>query len=128
MTESIFGIQEKALILSEKRAQLLAENMANASTPNYKARDFDFKAALENDNAVKLVKSESGPAHIEINEGKDGVQIMTRDGISNSYDGNTVDKDTERVFFMQNTLKYQSSLSFINSRVKKILSAFKEGR
>lgn len=125
MTDNIFGVQAKALLLSEKRADLLAKNMANASTPNYKAQDFDFKAAMKNEQALKLIEHPLSAGHLAINEGKNGIDIHTQAGPNNSYDGNTVDKDVERVKFMENALTYQTSISFIKSRASSIITAIK---
>src|SRR5277367_636724 len=44
--DSYLGVHAQALTLEAQRTQLLAANLANADTPNYKARDIDFKAAL----------------------------------------------------------------------------------
>ncbi len=40
------GIHEDALNFRAQRAEVLANNIANADTPNYKARDLDFAAVL----------------------------------------------------------------------------------
>jgi len=44
--DNYLGIQPQALTLESQRNELLAANLANVDTPNYKARDLDFKAAL----------------------------------------------------------------------------------
>ncbi len=44
--DSYFGIAEKALAAQEKRASILANNLANTDTPNYKAKDLDFNEYL----------------------------------------------------------------------------------
>lgn len=44
MLDNIFGVHENAVQLRQRRIALLGENIANADTPNYKAKDLDFKA------------------------------------------------------------------------------------
>ena len=46
MFENVFGIHEQALLLQGQRVGILATNLANADTPDYKARDIDFSAVL----------------------------------------------------------------------------------
>ena len=41
-----FDLHTRALGLANQRLELLADNVANADTPNYKARDIDFRAAM----------------------------------------------------------------------------------
>lgn len=122
---SLFPVEAKALLLSERRAELLAENMVNASTPNYVPRDFDFKTAMTNNGALINTHDAETPTHLAVNEGASGVNIQPVVEQTNSYDGNAVDINQERVKFMKNSLVYQSSLSFITSRLKNVLSAIK---
>lgn len=45
--ESAFNFHQQALGLRQARHQVLAANIANADTPNYKARDIDFASELK---------------------------------------------------------------------------------
>ena len=72
MFENIFGIHEQALLLQGQRVGILATNLANADTPNYKARDIDFSAVLAHTDAAPLPLSVTDGAHILLNDPKIG--------------------------------------------------------
>ncbi len=113
---SSLSFQSEALKLRSQRQELLAANIANADTPNYKARDFDFSRALENAarTGSPIAGRSSPPAQIAVSERTDGKQGL---------DGNTVDLDTERVQFADNALRYEATLRFINGKLRTLLSA-----
>jgi flagellar basal-body rod protein FlgB len=101
VSDNIFGVHATALKLREQRMSVLASNIANAATPNYKARDIDFGAALE--------MAENGQSF-------DGA-LRYRVPTQASMDGNTVELSTEQTAFAENALAYRTSLSFLNSRI-----------
>lgn len=120
---------ETALSLRAQRQQLLASNIANADTPNYKARDVDFSKALQGaltrtaPAAGELTKT--APAHLAP-QGKmtiGGLEPQYRSTIQGAVDGNTVDMDVERNHFTENAIKYEASLTMINAQIKKLLTA-----
>jgi flagellar basal-body rod protein FlgB len=102
---------QSALNLRAKRQEILAGNIANSDTPNYKARDLDFAAALKN-----AMGAEGGPLKLARTNGAHlaGAGSATADGhlkyrstVQPSLDGNTVDPDVERAHFTENSLHYQ---------------------
>lgn len=107
--DSLFGIHATALQLREQRMSMLASNIANAATPNYKARDIDFREAL------------SAAAQGQSLEGA----IRYRVPVQPSMDGNTVELATEQTAFAENALAYRSSLSFLQGRISTITRALK---
>ncbi len=107
--ENLFGIHATALKLREQRMNMLASNIANAATPNYKARDIDFREALS--------AAEQG-------QSLDGA-IRYRVPVQPSMDGNTVEMATEQTAFAENALAYRSSLSFLQGRISTITRALK---
>ncbi len=136
---SSLSFQSEALKLRSQRQQLLAANIANSDTPNYKARDFDFARSLTDAtrsdalvstkardfdfarsltdatrSATPAVGRAFSPATIAVRERSDGKQ---------SLDGNTVDLDIERVQFADNALRYEATLRFINGKLRTLLSA-----
>ena len=120
--------QQTALNLRAARQELLASNIANADTPNYKARDVNFASALQNalaGTATELPAIKTSPMHLEGNSGASilGSPVMYRKPVQPSADGNTVDMDVERAQFTDNALRYEASVMFVNAKLKGILAA-----
>lgn len=114
---------QTALNLRAWRQELLASNIANADTPNYKARDVDFKSALNGalgrtqGSALSLEKTAAG--HMSAQGGnRFGAALMYRGEQQSSVDGNTVNMDTERAAFAENALQMEAMLTFINGKLK----------
>ncbi|MCD9087133.1 flagellar basal body rod protein FlgB [Stenotrophomonas sp. SY1] len=119
------GIHAQAMPLREQRMKLIAGNLSNADTPGYKARDLDFDAALRHaqgasSNALMTTTAER---HYAI--GGDGLNPfqITREAAQPSLDGNTVDPDVERAAYGRAALEYRASLSFVESKVRSMLTA-----
>jgi len=120
--------QQAALNLRAARQELLASNVANADTPNYKARDIDFASALRNamaGTAEELPVVQTAPAHLAGSAGESimGSPVMYRKPLQPSADGNTVDMDVERTQFADNALRYEANVMFVSAKLKGILSA-----
>ncbi|OGS97653.1 MAG: flagellar basal-body rod protein FlgB [Gallionellales bacterium RBG_16_56_9] len=120
--------QQTALSLRAARQELLASNIANADTPNYKARDINFASALKNalaGTSTELPAVQTSPMHLEGNAGGSilGAPAMYRQPLQPSADGNTVDMDVERAQFADNALRYEASVMFVNAKLKGILTA-----
>ncbi|MCC8995798.1 MAG: flagellar basal body rod protein FlgB [Nitrosomonas sp.] len=121
-----------ALALRVGRQELLSSNVANADTPNFKAKDIDFASALNeklglNSSFGKVTLNTTSPLHI--NAGANSVlgdNILYRIPLQPSVDGNTVDMDMERTRFADNALKYDASISFINNEFRNIMLAMQE--
>jgi flagellar basal-body rod protein FlgB len=124
--DDAFGIHERALLLRAQRAEVLAANMANADTPGYKARDFDFKSVLANEvNSAARVRTTS-EQHIQPDQDMLPVsQLLYRTPMQPSLDGNTVDSEMEHTAFSANAIEYQASLTFINSKISGIRKALR---
>lgn len=122
--DSIFGIHESALRLASRRSELLAANLANADTPGYKARDLDFARLLGGDDTLALATTSA--AHIGSGEyGLSGLEPGYRVPHQPSLDGNTVETDVEQSAFMENALRYQVTLRFIDSRISGLRTAIR---
>lgn len=126
--DNALRFQQTALSLRAARQELLASNIANADTPNYKAKDIDFASALQGAMSGKkadLPLTMSSPSHLAGMTGDTvmGSPVMYRNVLQPSADGNTVDMDVERAQFADNALRYEASVSFVSSRVKDVLAA-----
>jgi len=124
--DDAFGIHERALQLRSQRAEVLAANMANADTPGYKARDFDFKSVLASEvNASSRVRA-THQQHIQPDqEMVPASQLLYRVPMQPSLDGNTVDSEKEHTAFSANAIEYQASLAFINDKISGIRKALR---
>ena len=115
------GIHAAALPLREQRMQLIASNLSNADTPNFKAKDLNFQAALEQAAAKASPLQTTHEQHLTLLDA--GPRVFERAGVQPSLDGNTVDADTERAAYGRAALEYRASLSFIESKVRTMLTA-----
>jgi len=125
--DSALGIHTEALQIRSQRAELLASNLANADTPNYKARDIDFQTALK---MASTGQSEPIKAthknHFSTSGGESfSPALQYRQSMQDSLDGNTVDEQIEQSQFMQNAVQYQASLEFLGGKFRSIRSAIK---
>ncbi len=126
------NFHHQALSLRAARQELLSGNVANADTPNFKAKDIDFASVLHeklslttNLNKVSLNTTSS----MHINSAAQGVfgdNMLYRIPLQPSADGNTVDMDMERTRFADNAIKYDASISFINNEFRNLAMAMQE--
>lgn len=123
-----FGGHDKALQLLADRSAVLARNLANADTPNYKARDFDFKSIMQQvdgGSAGNLALTTSNPAHINPVGSVGDPPLLYRIPTQPSADGNTVENQIEQAKFSENALRYKASYTFLNGSIKGLLTAIK---
>jgi flagellar basal-body rod protein FlgB len=121
MFDNIFGIHEQALLLHGQRIGVLATNLANADTPNYKARDIDFSEVLGHTDDAPLPLSVTQASHISFNDSElSAGQLKYRNPYQASLDGNTVEMPVEQAAFSENNVRYQASLTFINQKIAEL--------
>lgn len=117
----------QSLNLRTQRQQLLASNIANADTPHYKARDFDFASALKGAmsgqglNALPMTTTARG--HVASLLDVAPTNLFYRGELQSSVDGNTVDMDVERAQFADNAVRYEASLNFMSRQFRGLLDA-----
>jgi flagellar basal-body rod protein FlgB len=113
------------------RQELLASNIANADTPNYKARDFDFQSALENAKAGRagFAIARTSPRHLDaanasgVGKAPAGVDVLYRSEYQANADGNTVNMDVERGAFAENAVQLESTLTFLREELRRLQTA-----
>lgn len=128
--DDMLNFNTQALRIREQRQQVLASNIANADTPNYKARDLDFKAALQGalqgSSAAGTTLDTTSPGHLAGNPGLAAeAGLLYRTPAQGSVDGNTVDMDAERAAFADNAIHYEFNLTQINDEIKGLMAAIK---
>ena len=127
MTISIkqqFEVYSKALGIRNQRNEILASNIANAATPNYKARDVDFETELARSLDFGPIAS-TNSRHIGVASTNLPGKIQYRQSLNPSLDGNTVELAVEQMEFAENSTRYQTTLNFINSKLSGLYSAIR---
>ncbi|AUM11654.1 flagellar basal body rod protein FlgB [Ketobacter alkanivorans] len=123
------GLYQHALELRSQRANVLANNIANADTPGYKARDIDFQQMLKvrmGETAdIVPVESTSANHFIAIPQADTITGLKYRNPTQPAIDGNTVDAQAEKTEFARNTMEYQAAFEFLNGKVKSLMSAIR---
>ncbi len=113
-----------ALKIRNNRNDMIASNIANSATPNYKARDVNFL-----DEFKKVTKngdiSISHPKHIPTKNYNISNKALYREPLVASLDGNTVELSVEQMEFAENTMRYQTTLSFLNGKISKLMTAIR---
>lgn len=112
--DTALGIEPKALAFREKRSEILAANLANADTPNFKARDLDFKSVLKQSIASGVTMERTQAGHVAPQQQVFGANLMYRNPSQVSLDGNTVEAHVEQAKYAENAVRYQASLSFLS--------------
>ncbi|HEY7883839.1 MAG TPA: flagellar basal body rod protein FlgB [Cellvibrionaceae bacterium] len=118
--DQALGIHETAFKVRARRAEVLANNLANADTPGFKARDLDFKAMLSRTSSGNLEMARTARGHMSPGGASDvnTAELAYRTPHQMSVDGNTVEDQVEHAEFMKNALAYQAGFTLLNSRFK----------
>jgi len=113
------GVHASALQLRAARAEILANNLANSDTPQFKARDINFQAVLAGETAAhsSLGMTRTRAGHLEGRREVDE-ELLYRNPSQPSIDGNTVDSQIEQALFARNNLNYNASFEFLSSKFK----------
>jgi flagellar basal-body rod protein FlgB len=128
--DKLFGVHAQAITLRAARSEMLAANLANSDTPNYKAKDIDFKSAFQSlqggqqISSVQLAKSSAQHFSSDIG-GVASHAIRYRVPSHASLDGNTVDSDFEKSAFTENAIRYQASLSILGKKISGLIRTLK---
>ena len=128
--DKALGIHEKALNFRAQRAEVLANNISNADTPNFKARDLDFSSVLaaENEKAQNghFALNMTNSRHIEAQGmGMDDGTLLYRTPSQPSLDQNTVDSQVEQANYTENAMGFQASFTLLNSKFKGLVAALR---
>ncbi len=126
--DTYLGVHAAALKVRSQRTEVLAANLANADTPNYRARDIDFKSALaaasgDKAGGVHLATTSAGHIGAANVNGTSAPELKYRVPLAPSLDGNTVDTQLEQAAFAENSVRYQATLTFLNAKFRGLLTA-----
>jgi flagellar basal-body rod protein FlgB len=126
--DTYLGVHATALKLRSQRTEVLAANLANADTPNYQARDIDFRSALaaasgDKQGGVQLATTNAGHIGMQGANGSGQAELKYRTPLAPALDGNTVDAQLEQAAFAENSVRYQATLTFLNSKFRGLMTA-----
>lgn len=120
------ALHENALRFRAHRNEVLASNIANADTPNYKARDLDFAAALKGARSQTLGLAKTSEMHREAwGTSRSGGKLVYRNPMQPTLDGNTVEADVEQAKFAENAVQYRASLRFLDGSIRTLKYAIR---
>lgn len=121
----IFGVHEPALQVRARRLEVLAQNIANADTPNYKARDVDFKVALQQAGSSQTAMQATQTTHFTAGQELPPDDMRFRVPFNTSFDGNTVEISVEQAQYGKAAADYQATLNFLENRVSGLRKALR---
>ena len=123
MIDQAFGVHEQALGMRSQRMEVLARNVANADTPQFKAQDIDFKKVLKDTQSAALQTTHSN--HLSIDQSEQPNGLMYRVPFNVAFDGNTVELAVEQAKYGQSAADYQATLSILENRISGIRKALR---
>jgi flagellar basal-body rod protein FlgB len=121
--DKALGVHAQALGMRSQRMELLARNIANADTPNFKARDIDFKQVMQQTQETAMVTTQAG--HISQAESDPAGGVKYRTPFNTAFDGNTVELNVEQAKYGKSAADYQATLNFLEQRVSGIRKALR---
>ena len=117
-------IHSAALGLRNKKNEIIASNIANAATPNYKARDLDFKSEMSRHLKTGNLTT-TNEKHFSLMRPVSHKGVSFREPLQQSLDGNTVELAVEQMEFSENSIRYSTTLSFLNNKIAGLMSAIR---
>ena len=132
--DKVFGVHQYTMGIRNQRAEVLAGNLANADTPGYKARDLDFDIAFKQAAHVQMQQPsemiKTNDKHMDESSISDEPELTLKYRLPYQADtgnGNTGEVSSERMKYMNNTMEYQATLTFLNGRIAKLKNALRTG-
>jgi len=122
--ENHLSVHSNALNLRGKRNKILASNIANAATPQFKARDIDFETEMKKKEKIGDI-SVNHDKHFALLSKVRPNDMLFREPLNPSLDGNTVELAVEQMEFSENVVKYQTTLQFLSNKINGLMSAIR---
>lgn len=122
--DKAFGIHQHSIIARGRRAEVLANNIANADTPGYKAKDINFQEVMQRAKSGQSSQiTTTHEKHFKIHNGRQSDTYFVTPDQPDTGDGNTVNVQLERNKFLENSMEYQASLRFLSGRISGLKKA-----
>jgi flagellar basal-body rod protein FlgB len=119
------GIHTDALAFRARRAEVLANNLINGDTPNFKARDIRFSDALKREQSHPVGLRRTNAKHLAQTSNSISSDKLYRTPLQPSIDGNTVDAELEESKYMRNALEFQASFTMLNGKFRGLAAAIR---
>jgi len=118
----------KSALIHERRAKVIASNLSNANTPNYKAKDIDFRQAINEAQQVSIQDlTRTDTNHLSDPSVRSAMELKYRVNTQPSLDNNTVDSQLEKTAWSENSLRFMASMTFLESEFQKLKTVIKGG-
>ncbi|WP_019242315.1 MULTISPECIES: flagellar basal body rod protein FlgB [Bacillus] len=119
---------ESALNYSSTKQKVISDNIANSDTPNYKAKDVNFKQVFEGELQSSISAYRTDQRHYEFNSQKNGTSVYVKNNVSYNHNGNSVDVDKEMSDLATNQIYYNAVTDRINSKFKSLENVIRGGK
>ena len=123
LIDKALGVHSQALAVRSQRMEVLARNIANADTPNFKARELDFRRVLKDSQTESLQTTHSN--HIAQSDNRSDDALMYRVPFNVAFDGNTVELNVEQAQYGKSAADYQATLNFLEQRISGVRKALR---
>lgn len=127
--DKLTALHHRAVNVRQDRMELIAGNLANQNTPGYKARDINFQEAMKSASYnQRMHLNRTTDSHIKAQMQSDNMVNFRLPTQPDTGDGNTVEAQIERNIFLDNGLRYQASLQFLDGKFKGMKKALTGGQ
>lgn len=124
-----FTSLEQALNYSSLKQKVMAQNIANADTPNYKAKDVSFNSILQNELSQNFTTYRTDSRHIDFSDNTSASPtIVTRPDVQYNNNGNSVDLDQEMSDLAKNQIYYNALVEQENSKLTALQNVINGGK
>lgn len=125
LLNNALGMHEQALQVKSTRLETIARNIANSDTPNFKAKDIDFRKVLDGVSLAQHRMTATQARHYQLGEAPNPLGEMFRVPYNNAFDGNTVELHVEQAHYGKAAADYQATLSFLENRIGSVRKALR---
>ena len=113
--DSALSTHARSLEARSQRVEVLAQNIANADTPNYKARDLDFKTIFRSASEDTMQTTHGKHMALPVDENADGMKYRIPFNVA--FDGNTVELNVEQAQYGKAAAEYQATVNFLQDEI-----------
>jgi flagellar basal-body rod protein FlgB len=121
--DTALSTHAQSLTARSQRVEVLAQNIANADTPNFKARDVDFKQVFKNTQEDAMQTTHGKHLALPIDSSTDG--MMYRIPFNVAFDGNTVELNVEQAQYGKAAAEYQATVNFLQDEISGLRKALR---